>query len=168
MKSVHLERNLSVFNDDDRISEEGEFFRWQADKFALLVEQVEALPCKRRIADVGSFTGMGNARYLVLDGVEQVHAFDASQEALKRAESRGLKTHIWVIGQEPCPIRDCSFDLVVASDVIEHLIDTDQFLKDIRGMVAPTGHVIVTTPNLGWWLNRFRLVTGRVPWSYPG
>ena len=111
---------------------------------------------------------MGCAQYLELDGVEAVHAFDASQEALKRAGARGLKTDRWTIGKDACPVQDRSFDLVVASDIIEHLIDTDRFLKDIQGMIKPEGHIIITTPNLGWWLNRLRLLSGKPPWSFPG
>jgi 2-polyprenyl-3-methyl-5-hydroxy-6-metoxy-1,4-benzoquinol methylase len=168
MRSAQLERNLKIYQDEAHIAAEEDFFRWQADKFALLVEEIGRLPEKRLIADIGSYTGLGCARFLELDGVEQVHAFDASQEALKLAASRGLHTHPWVIGEDPCPLQDRSFDLVVASDLIEHLVDTDQFLKDLRDMITPTGHVIITTPNLGWWFNRLRLLTGKIPWGHPG
>ena len=101
-------------------------------------------------------------------GLREVHAFDASQGARKRAADRGLKTDRWIIGQDPCPVQDRSFDLVVATDIIEHLIDTDRFLQDIQAMIKSEGHVIITTPNLGWWLNRLRLLSGKVPWCFPG
>ena len=168
MNSAHLERNLRVYEDEDYLKGEEAIFVWGADKFALLIEEIKGIPNKQKIADIGSFTGVGCAQYLELDGVEEVHAFDASQEALKRAGARGLKTDRWTIGKDPCPVQDRSFDLVVASDIIEHLIDTDRFLKDIQGMIKPEGHIIITTPNLGWWLNRLRLLSGKVPWSFPG
>ena len=168
MNSSHLERNLKVYEDEEYLEEEKGIFVWGGDKFALLIEEINGIPNKHTIADIGSFTGVGCAKYLELDGVEEVHAFDASQGALERAHARGLKTDHWIIGQDPCPVQDRSFDLVVATDIIEHLIDTDRFLKDIQAMIKPEGHVIITTPNLGWWLNRLRLLSGKVPWCFPG
>ena len=150
MNSSQLERNLNVYEDKDYLKGEKDISVWGADKFALLIEEIKGIPNKQKIADIGSFTGVDCAKYLQLDGVEEVHAFDASREALKRAGARGLKTDRWIIGQDPCPVQDRSFDLVVATDIIEHLIDTDRFLKDVQAMVKPEGQVIITTPNLGW------------------
>lgn len=39
-----------------------------------------------------------------------------------------------------------SFDVAVCSDVIEHVSQPAQFLLDLRRVVRPGGHVVVTTP----------------------
>ena len=39
------------------------------------------------------------------------------------------------------------FDLVVASEVIEHVEEPDRFLADLKGVLAPGGAVVLTVPN---------------------
>ncbi|MDB4214595.1 class I SAM-dependent methyltransferase [Burkholderiaceae bacterium] len=39
------------------------------------------------------------------------------------------------------------FDLVIASEVIEHVEDPLAFLAFLRGRLTPTGHVVLTLPN---------------------
>jgi 2-polyprenyl-3-methyl-5-hydroxy-6-metoxy-1,4-benzoquinol methylase len=41
------------------------------------------------------------------------------------------------------------YDVIVASEVIEHVLDPDRLLENIVRHLAPGGLVIVTTPN-GW------------------
>ena len=45
------------------------------------------------------------------------------------------------------PHPDAAFDLVVAFEVIEHLRDWQEFLLEVRRVLAPTGQFIVSTPN---------------------
>jgi SAM-dependent methyltransferase len=40
-----------------------------------------------------------------------------------------------------------TFDLVIASEVIEHVEDPDDFLGKLRGFLAPDGRVVLTLPN---------------------
>jgi len=44
------------------------------------------------------------------------------------------------------------FDTIVALAVIEHLPDPDAFISRMRGLLAPGGHIVLTTPNpnLDW------------------
>jgi SAM-dependent methyltransferase len=53
--------------------------------------------------------------------------------------------HNAIIG--PYPFADESFDLVIASDVIEHLTDTDVFLREVARVLKPDGQFFCTTPN---------------------
>ena len=47
MNSAHLERNQSVYEDEDYLKGEKEIFVWGADKFALLIEEIKGIPNKR-------------------------------------------------------------------------------------------------------------------------
>lgn len=49
-----------------------------------------------------------------------------------------------------------SFDLVIASEVIEHVEDPDAFLNLLRGFLAPDGKLVLTLPN---GLGPFELVS---------
>jgi len=64
---------------------------------------------------------------------------------------------------EAFPIGDLRFDIILASQIIEHLWNTDGFLKEIYRCLKPTGYAIISTPNLSAWHNRIYLLLGRQP-----
>ena len=47
-----------------------------------------------------------------------------------------------------------SYDLVLALEVIEHVAHPDQFLHAISRLVKPGGHIIISTPNGGYLMNK--------------
>jgi 2-polyprenyl-3-methyl-5-hydroxy-6-metoxy-1,4-benzoquinol methylase len=55
------------------------------------------------------------------------------------------------------------FDLVVSDDVIEHLVDTDSYAREIRRVLRPGGWLLLSTPNLAAWFNRLSLLVGVQP-----
>ena len=61
------------------------------------------------------------------------------------------------------PFRDHSFDVIVAFEVIEHLVDTRRFIKECYRILNPNGYLILTTPNLASFSNRIRLLSGKYP-----
>jgi SAM-dependent methyltransferase len=62
------------------------------------------------------------------------------------------------------------FDLVIAAEVIEHIVETDAFLANCAAVLKPGGTLILTTPNLLFWINRLRMLLGKTPkfayWDY--
>ena len=48
---------------------------------------------------------------------------------------------------------DTSFDVVLAAEVIEHVAHPDEFLHSLARFVKPGGHVVLTTPNGGYFRN---------------
>ena len=147
--------------------QEQEFFRWQSEKLALLEAELKRMGPRGVLGDVGCFTGLATQRFLKL-GFEKAVGFDLSEQALALASRRGIETRRWNAGEQDCPARDGEFDLVLATDVIEHVVDTDRFLKELHRVLKPDGCLIVTTPNLAFWISRLRLLRGKPPWSYPG
>ncbi len=45
------------------------------------------------------------------------------------------------------------FDVVLVTEIIEHVAHPDEFLKKIGELVRPGGYVVLTTPNGGYFLN---------------
>ncbi len=156
------EARFSVLSDDD-----AGYYRWQAAKVALITSVLHALSCRGTLADVGCFTGVATEQFSRA-GFDRAVGFDVSRKALAQAASRGIEPRVWSIGQGPCPAADGEFSCVVAADIIEHIVDTDAFLEELHRILAPGGLLLVTTPNLGFWLSRLRLLLGKPPWSYPG
>lgn len=56
-----------------------------------------------------------------------------------------------------------SFDVVFCGEVIEHLFSPDALLREIHTLMAPSSILILSTPNLGYWLNRVLLLAGVSP-----
>jgi SAM-dependent methyltransferase len=51
------------------------------------------------------------------------------------------------------PYPEASFDVVHAAEIIEHLMDTEAFLRECFRVLKPGGKVVVSTPNLHYWRN---------------
>ncbi len=58
---------------------------------------------------------------------------------------------------------DDQFDVIVAGEIIEHLPDPDLLVNECRRLLRPGGALVVTTPNLAWWVNRILLPLGIQP-----
>lgn len=61
------------------------------------------------------------------------------------------------------PIKDSPFDVVVSDQVIEHLTDVDNFVKEIFRILNPEGYAVIATENLSSWNNLFALLFGYGP-----
>ncbi|UCC30679.1 MAG: class I SAM-dependent methyltransferase [Phycisphaerales bacterium] len=53
------------------------------------------------------------------------------------------------------------YDAIFAGEIIEHLLDARRFFYKLARVCRPGGCLIVTTPNLAYLGNRFRLLLGR-------
>ena len=103
-----------------------------------------------RALDLGCGAGEFTAA-LAKAGVEAIGA-DVAEAALNRARERHRGLHfVHVPFDGALPFEDCSFELVWAGEVIEHVADTAQWLSEVRRVLAPGGRLLVTTPSHGRW-----------------
>ncbi|RQH15272.1 class I SAM-dependent methyltransferase [Bradyrhizobium sp. RP6] len=51
-------------------------------------------------------------------------------------------------GIDECLPQLKKYDLILLLDVLEHLVDSATALRNLRGLLAPGGHVVVSVPNL--------------------
>ena len=61
------------------------------------------------------------------------------------------------------PFEDASFDVIHSNQVIEHLWNTDNMLREIRRLLKPDGYAVVSTNNLASWHNVVSLTMGWQP-----
>lgn len=115
------------------------------------------------ILDVGC--GSGYLAYLIKKENPQfsVHGFDVSTEALKQAKALDKKYTI-NINLDRIPENDCTYDFVVCSEVIEHLVNVRHCLKEIRRVLNNHGKLVVTVPNFSFWKFRIDSLMGRIPY----
>ena len=127
----------------------------------MLAAVLAGRPGQQRIVDVGC--GEGSATYLVkrLDPGNVVIGIDWSAMALTRARARGVLAVQGGIDSLPLP--DASVDVVIMSELIEHLVDTDAAAEEARRVLRPGGTLLLSTPNLAAWYNRGLLAAGIQP-----
>jgi SAM-dependent methyltransferase len=56
------------------------------------------------------------------------------------------------------------YDVVIALELVEHLMDSERFLARVRELLAPGGRAIFSIPNVGHWSIVDDLLAGR--WDY--
>jgi len=95
-----------------------------------------------RILDVGCGTG---ANLNMLSNYGDVEGVDVSVQALSYCRERGLKNVKHGTAEE-LPFEDATFDLVTALDVVEHLDDDLEGLREIRRVLKPGGFALLTVP----------------------
>jgi SAM-dependent methyltransferase len=108
----------------------------------------------QRIVDVGC--GDGAATHVVkrLDPRNTVIGIDWSAAALAQACARGLLVIQGGIDGSGLPLPGGSADVVIMSELIEHLVDTDGAVDEARRVLRPGGVLLLSTPNLAAWFNR--------------
>lgn len=123
-------------------------------------------PKPARVLDIGCAVGsMG--RYLSDTFGSRV--WGVEYDAAMAEAARGHMQEVWHadlnrqgLSSLPHPGR---YDLVICGDVLEHLVDPWQALRDIAGLLEPGGAVAVSLPNIGHFTTLLHLVFLR-EWPY--
>jgi SAM-dependent methyltransferase len=117
---------------------EGWWSRGRADVVLSLLPSPDG---RRRVLDVGSGWGAVTSR---LGDWGEVIGVEPSEVARREAEGRGVRV---IEGTaEALPVEDGGFDLVISSDVIEHLPDDAAALREIVRVLRPGGLALITVP----------------------
>lgn len=83
---------------------------------------------------------------------------DVAPNRFRPADIRFVQTDV---GSQDLPFADGYFDAVYAGEIIEHILDTERFLRDIRRILKPHGVLALTTPNLCSLKNLYHWLRGR-------
>ncbi len=100
-----------------------------------------------RVLDVGCGTGNNLTRPLALRFPEvRFLGIDSDARSIEYARSAGPLANLEYGGDDALARAD-AVDLVIASEVLEHVEDPLAFLTSLRGRLAAGGRMIVTLPN---------------------
>lgn len=97
---------------------------------------------KGKVLDVGCGTGF---LMKMLSEKLEVYGIDPSSEAIKLAQSKGLKSAIQA-SIEKIPFPDNYFGVVFCVDVLEHVKNDVKALKEMYRVLKPGGIAILNTP----------------------
>lgn len=125
----------------------------------VFVELVKKLDDVQSICDLGCGNGHITGRLAALG--YRVTGVDASASGIQIAQ----RAYPGVEFVHALIDRDLSlgqFDLVISSDVIEHLYRPADLLEAMASLLKPGGHVLVGTPYHGYLKNLVLAVTGKM------
>ena len=115
-------------------------------KFAHICDVVRALlPCEAFLD-----AGCGDGRFLGAlepELPERVVGVDIAQRILETARVNIPRAQLRQANLEALPFEDDGFDLVLSSQVIEHVLDAPTALREISRVMRPGGHLVISTDN---------------------
>lgn len=116
------------------------------------------------VLDCGCSAGELTSELGLQIGTNRLCGVDINERATQMAHDRGIKALVADLNSA-LPFGEGSFDVVHASQVLEHLLQTDVFIKEMYRVLKPGGYAVVSVPNLASAHNIFFLLLGWQPWT---
>ena len=143
---------------------EGAFVAVMEQNLANIERVLESVPAGGALLDVGCDDGASTLRFSAAAGASSTHGIEIVEERARLAAQRGVAVRTSDLNAR-FPFDDEVFDVVVSNQVIEHIVDTDAFVSEIRRVLKPGGYAVTSTENLASWHNIASLVLGWQPFS---
>ncbi len=119
-----------------------------------------AEPKGLKILDVGS--GEGALTQKLHNMGYEMQACDFSPEIFKFPAVKCDAVDITL----PFPYADHVFDRVIAVEVTEHILDHENFFREIKRILKPGGKLYISTPNILSMKSRFRFLFRGFPYAF--
>lgn len=114
-----------------------------------------------KVLDVGCHKGVIGS--MLIKKGNEVYGIEINPEVAEIARQRGIKVKIQDI-ESRFDFEDNFFDVVVAAEIIEHVLDTDFFIDEIKRVLKSNGFLILSTPNVASLGRRIYLLLGKNPY----
>ena len=124
------------------------------------------MPAGRPVLDIGCGTG---STILIVNQFKKndLVCIEPDPDRAARAQARQLHVHIGSLDESF--VRLCGhFDVVMMSDVFEHLPDPSSMFELIRMALVPDGTLLLSVPNMAPWSVRLSLLVGRFEYALTG
>ncbi len=130
-------------------------------------EQVEDFcrqaPAYGSVLDIGAGPGEDLFAAGRIQPGAALHAVEVNPESAERLRERGVTVYAINIERQRIPLPDCSVDLVIINQVLEHVKDIYWVFHEISRVLTVGGNVILGVPNLASLHNRILLTFGLQP-----
>jgi len=134
--------------------------------FTKIIKILNQTTQKLVIVDIGAGAGIPLKyflQYLREQGysIASVYAFDILYSNAYLED--GIHFYPLDINKEKLPLKEASVDIVIATEVIEHLLIPENLLSEANRVLKDGGFLLLSTPNLRWWVNMLLLIAGYPP-----
>ena len=124
------------------------------------------VPEAARVLDIGAGTGALATKLRDIRGATVV-CVEPDAERARLAADRGLDVHATDLDAFAATAPE-PFDVAILADVIEHLAYPGPVLATARRLLKPSGHLLVSVPNVAHWTLRTSLLRGRFDYEPTG
>lgn len=140
------------------------YFRLHRYRFAALLDVIKA-PAGATVLEVG--VTPGQCTELLVAAGYRVSGADLNPDNRRALWDRlGVEVRQVNLEREPLPFADASFDRVVFSEVIEHLVYSPlPVLREFHRVLRPGGRVVISTPNELYVKSRLRALLRIIAWQ---
>ncbi len=126
---------------------------------------LENMPIGGRLLDIGC--GEGELLFSLENYFDELHGLDIAESRIGRVKAKiKNKKNIFVhLGNanERLPFEDGYFNIILASDVLEHLFDPYYFVRECSRMLRKQGTLMLHVPNIAYLPRRLNLLFGQFP-----
>jgi SAM-dependent methyltransferase len=117
---------------------------WFETRRDIIINLLERSGRNSKILEIGC-SGGPLIRALHELGYKNVQGIDISRDAIDLCRRRGINDVFVMDGSKP-EFKDGQFDIVIASDVLEHIQDDEKALLEWNRILKPAGKLIVFVP----------------------
>ena len=100
---------------------------------------------EKKFLDIGCGLGFFSLRAGKLGA--NVYGIDIGSNLIKICKKRYPKGKFSVASAERIPFKDNSFDIILCTEVIEHVNNQQKVIDEIFRVLKQGGHLVITTPN---------------------
>lgn len=145
MEENYLEYNINQFKFPRGI--------FNNQKRRLIHKFIKKLPGGASVMDVGCGSGL-ISKDLINDYI--VYGVDGNPHAIEYCKKNHSRGHYFLVDIEnTLPFEDYFFDGIIFSETIEHLINPNKTVEELKRVLKKNGVLVITTPNydsLKWLL----------------
>lgn len=93
----------------------------------------------------------------------EVKAIELIAKNVAIAKGKGIDARQVDLNQGKLPFKENSFEAVFAGEVLEHVVDSEGLLLEMKRVLKKGGALVVTVPNIASWYNRLLMLFGYLP-----
>jgi SAM-dependent methyltransferase len=141
------------------------YFRYHRYRFAALMQALTGLPQDAQVLEVG--VTPGQCTQLLVEAGYRVSGVDLDPSKRQALWDRlGVEVRRANLEREPIPFAENSFDAIVFSEVIEHLVYSPlPVLREFHRVLRSGGRAVVSTPNELYAKSRLRTIVRVLLWQ---